>query len=83
MRFVAIRSIEQVDMQAIHRVREQLIGERTATINQIRAFLHEYGFAIPVGRSQLMKRVSEILEDAENGIWDTMRALLHRLLTRL
>ena len=83
MRFVAIRSIEQVDMQAIHRVREQLIGERTATINQIRAFLLEYGIAIPVGRSQLMKRVPEILEDAENGVSDTMRTLLHRLLTRL
>lgn len=47
MRFVAVRSIEQLDLQAIHRVRDQLIGERTAVTNQIRPFLLEYGLAIP------------------------------------
>jgi len=83
MRFVAVRSIEQVDMQAIHRVREHLIGERTGTVNQIRAYLLEYGIAIPVGRRHLMKRLPEILEDAENGVSGVMRELLHRLLMRL
>lgn len=83
MRFVAIRSIEQVDMQAIHRVREHLIGERTATINQIRAFLLEYGITIPVGGCNLRRRLPDILEDAENGVSDLMRASLHRMLMRL
>ena len=83
MRFVAIRSIEQVDMQAKHRVREQLVGNRTATINQIRAFLLEYGITIPIGRGDLMRRLPEILEDAENGVSGTMRGLLHHLLIRL
>jgi len=83
MRFVAIRSIEQLDMQAIHRVREQHISERTAVINQIRAFLVEYGITIPVGRSNLLKRLPEILEDGENGVSSVMRTLLSQLQARL
>lgn len=83
MRFVAVRSIEQVDLQAIHRVRDQLIGERTAVTNQIRAFLLEYGLAIPVGRSKLLKQLPAILEDAENAVSHLMRALLRQLQTRL
>lgn len=83
MRFVAVRSVEHIDMQAIHRVREQLIGERTAIINQIRAFLVEYGITIPVGRSKLLQRLPEVLEDAENGVSSVMRALLHQQQMRL
>ena len=83
MRFVAIRSVEQMDMQAIHRVREQLIGERTATINQMRAFLLEYGIAVPVGGANLMKCLPLILEDAENGLSCVMRALLNQMQMRL
>lgn len=53
MRFVAVRSNEQIDLQAVHRIRERLIGERTAVINQIRAFLIEYGLPVKVGRAAL------------------------------
>jgi transposase len=83
MRFVAVRSTEQVDMQAIHRIREQSISERTAVINQIRAFLVEYGVTIPVGRSSLLRRLPEVLEDADNGVSSAMRALLNQLQIRL
>lgn len=83
MRFVAVRSIEQVDIQAIHRVRDQLISQRTAVINQIRAFLLEYGLAIAVGRSKLLKQLPALLEDAENAVSHVMRALLSQLRTRL
>ena len=50
MRFVAPRSIEQLDLQAIHRIRSHLVSEKAAGINQIRAFLLEYG--LPVARAQ-------------------------------
>lgn len=83
MRFVAIRSIEQADLQAVHRVRDQLIAERTASINQIRAFLLEYGIAVPVGRARLLRSLPAILEDAENELTPAMRALLSQLKTRL
>lgn len=79
MRFVAVRSNEQIDLQAIHRIRERLIGERTAVINQIRAFLIEYGLPVKVGRAALRRDLPEILEDAENGLSPRMRQLVAAL----
>ena len=45
MRFVELKSEEQLDMQTLHRVRDQLVGERTALINQMRAILLEHSRA--------------------------------------
>src|ERR1700710_1768693 len=53
MRFVALKSEAQLDMQTLHRVRDQLVGERTALMNQIRAILLERGHVIPQGRARL------------------------------
>src|SRR5437660_6903084 len=50
MRFVELKSAEQLDMQSLHRVRDRLVGERTALINQLRAVLLELGFTAPQGR---------------------------------
>ena len=47
MRFVAIKSDEQQDRQALHRIREQLVKDRTALVNQIRGLLAEYGGVMP------------------------------------
>ena len=79
MRFVAVRSNEQIDLQAAHRIRERLIGERTAVINQIRAFLIEYGLPVKAGRAALRRDLSDILEDAENGLSPRMRQLVAAL----
>jgi transposase len=68
MRFVTIKSNEQLDMQAVHRIRDRLIGQRTAVINQIRAFLLEYGLPVKEGRASLSASLPEILEDASNGL---------------
>lgn len=56
MRFVALKSNDQIDLQAVHRIRERLIGERTAVINQIRAFLIGYGLPVKEGRASLRAR---------------------------
>lgn len=74
MRFVPIKSFEQQDMQSLHRIREQLIKQRTALGNQIRGLLGEYGYVIPQGRHHICKRLPEILEDpscrlTEMGRW--------------
>ncbi len=53
MRFVPIRSIEQQDIQSLHRAREQAIRNRTALSNQIRGLLMEYGLVIPRGIAHL------------------------------
>lgn len=79
MRFVAVKSNEQIDLQAVHRIRERLIGERTAVINQIRAFLIEYGLPVKEGRASLRRDLPDILEDAENGLSPRMRQLIAAL----
>lgn len=79
MRFVAVKSNEQIDLQAVHRIRERLIGERTAVINQIRAFLIEYGLRVKEGRASLRRDLPDILEDAENGLSPRMRQLIAAL----
>jgi transposase len=68
MRFVSPKSIEQEDIQAVHRVRSRLIQERTALINQIRGLLAEYGIIISQGINKTRKALPEILEDAENEL---------------
>ena len=49
MKFVATKTVEQLDQQALHRVRERLVSQRTGIINQIRAFLLERGVAVRQG----------------------------------
>lgn len=55
MRFVPAKSVEQQDMQALHRIRSRLIGNRTQLSNQVRGLLAEYGIVLPQRLSQLRK----------------------------
>ena len=50
MRFVPIKTEDQLDVQALHRVRERLVSRRTSVINQIRAFLLERGISFRKGQ---------------------------------
>ena len=76
MRFVEVKRVEQQDVQAMHRLREARVGERTALCNQLRGVLAEYGIVLAQGVGTVRKRVPELLEDAENGLSDFLRALL-------
>src|SRR5215467_15669322 len=49
MHFVPIKDIDQQDIQALHRVRERLMGARTALVNAVHGLMHEYGIVIPKG----------------------------------
>src|SRR5215210_9060228 len=62
MRFVELKSEEQLDMQTLHRVRDRLVGERTALINQMRAILLERGLVIPQGRRKLEQHLAAMLD---------------------
>jgi transposase len=79
MRFVAIKTIAQQDIQAVHRIRSELVHQRTAKVNQIRGLLAEYG--IVVGRSvdTLRNALPLLLEDADNGLTIDFRVLLEGL----
>jgi transposase len=61
MRFVALKSDKQIDMQTLHRARNRTVGERTSLMNQLRAVLLERGVIVPQGRAKLRLRVTELL----------------------
>lgn len=79
MRFVPAKSVEQQDIQSLHRVRSQAVARRTAQSNQIRGLLMEYGIVIPKGISHVRKEIPCILEDATNELTFIFRELLKEL----
>ena len=79
MRFVAVKTEEQQDIQAVHRVRSELVKQRTAKVNQIRGLLGERGIAVGQRVAVLRKQLPELLEDAGNPLSDRFRRLLHGL----
>jgi transposase len=79
MRFVTLKTVEQQDLQALHRARSLLMGQRTALINQLRAFLLERGLTVPKGVAALRRRLPEVLEDADNELSDRLRALIDQI----
>src|SRR6185312_15165048 len=68
--FVAMKTADQLDLQALHRVRERLVSQRTGTINQIRAFLLERGIAVRQGH-RCLRLVSQ-----RTGTINQIRAFL-------
>src|SRR6516225_9186829 len=79
MRFVQIKSQEQLDIQAMHRVRDRLVQRRTALINEIRGFLLERGIIFAVQPIHLRKNLPGVIEDAEQNLSPRLRWLLDRL----
>jgi transposase len=68
MRFVPAKSVEQQDIQSLHRVRSRLVSSRTQLANQIRGLLAEYGIVLPEHVSQLRRGLPLVLEDATNEL---------------
>ena len=83
MRFVSPKSVEQQDMQCLHRVRSRLVACRTQLVNQIRGLLAEYGIILPQHVAQLRRGLPEILEDAESGLSGFGRRLFASLYEEL
>lgn len=79
MRFVPIKSDEQLDLQSLHRVRERWVMRPNALINQIRGLLLERGITIRKGRCYLEALLPGILEDVEGKLSGTVRLLLSQL----
>lgn len=79
MRFVAVKTVAQQDLQAIHRIRSELIKQRTSKANQIRGLVAEYGVVAPVGIHKLRCAIPCWLEDADNGLSFSFRELLAEL----
>jgi transposase len=79
MRFAPIKTEEQLDLQALHRVRERWVMRRTAVVNQIRSLLLERGLTLPKGRSYVHRQLPRILQDSELRLSGSFRVLLAQL----
>jgi transposase len=79
MRFVPIKSDDQLDLQSLHRVRERWLMRRTAVINQIRGLLLERGITLRQGRRHVDAALPGILEDASAKLSGAVRLLLAQL----
>jgi len=76
MRFVPIKTDDQLDLQALHRVRDRLVSRRTAAINQIRAFLLERGMVFAQKPAKLKAAMVDVLENADNALTPMMRNII-------
>ena len=83
MRFVPIKSENQLDLQSLHRVRERWVMRRTAVINQIRGLLLERGITVRKGRRHIEAALPGILEDADAKLSGALRFLLAQLKSEL
>jgi len=79
MRFAQLKTQEQLEWQAMHRVRDRLVRRRTALINEIRGFLLERGITFAAQPIHLRKNLPAVIEDAEQNLSGRLRWLLERL----
>ncbi|ASY65961.1 transposase (plasmid) [Sinorhizobium sojae CCBAU 05684] len=68
MRFAKVKTTDQVDLQALHRIRDQMVGSRTRLINQMRAFCLEYGVPLRQGAGLFKLDLPQVLNDPKNDL---------------
>ena len=81
MRFVPIKNVAQQDLQALHRVRERLMGARTALVNEIRGLLAEYGIVLPTGINAFRNGLAAKLEAEQGKLTPLSQELFGKLCT--
>lgn len=79
MRFVAAKTVAQQDLQAVHRIRSELVRQRTAKVNQVRGLLAEYGVVVGRRVETLRRALPGLLGDAGNGLSVDFRVLLEAM----
>ena len=79
MKFVATKTADQLDLQALHRVRERLVSQRTGIINQIRSFLLERGIAVRQGQRFLRAELPRILATPSDVLSTRMVRVIENL----
>lgn len=79
MRFIEVKSQEQLDIQTLHRVRSRLVAERRSLINQLRAILLERGTTFPAGRRKLELGIDGMLAEDDATLSPRMRQLAGEL----
>lgn len=77
MKFVAVKTLAQQDLQSLHRVRKQLIDMRVMIVNQIRGLLMEYGITLDEGFAKFKLQLADALEDANTELTPLVRSLAY------
>jgi transposase len=81
MRFIALKSEDQLDHQTLHRVRDRLVGQRTSLMNQTRSILLERGTVVPQGRRSLLDALAAVAaKGGASGLGQRIRLLLEDML---
>ena len=83
MRFVPRKTVEQQDLQALHRIRSRLIGSRTQIGNQIRGLLAEYGIVLPQHLIQVRRALPQLIDEKETRLSDFAKRLFSSLYEEL
>jgi transposase len=83
LRFVARKTVEQQDLQALHRIRSRLIGSRTQIGNQIRGLLAEYGIVLPQHLTQVRSALPQLIDESETRLSDFAKRLFSSLYEEL
>lgn len=83
MRFVSLKTVEQQQVLALHRLRQGVVKARTALVNQIRGLLAEFGVIAPVGRAALHTVLAAQVGDEPSALPALLRTELARQRTRL
>ncbi len=79
MTFVPTKTVEQQDIQALHRARQRMVNHRTAVVSQIRGLLLDRGFAIAKSITRARRMIPEILSDLENELTALAREAINEL----
>src|ERR1700730_18839108 len=80
MRFVPVKSAEQLAVQAVHRIRSRLVADRVRLVNQVRGLLGEHGIVVAKDIGNLRRALASIVGDNENhALHDLVRSLMGEL----
>jgi transposase len=79
MRFVPPKSVDQLAVQAVHRIRRRLVANRVRLLNQIRGLLSEHGIVIARDITQLRRGLANIVGSSDDGLSDLVRSLMREL----
>lgn len=83
MRFVRAKTTEQAELQALHRVRDRLVSNKTQVINQVRAFCLEFGNALRKGACGIKLDLPQLLADETNDLTPRIRATIQTQLSEI
>lgn len=76
MRFVPPKSAEQLEIQAVHRIRQRMVANRTRLVNQVRGLMAEHGVVVARDITRLRHALVQIVEDEEGGLSQLFRDIL-------